>query len=223
MRRFILLMIAVTVGGCATRAEREADRIKAAAAATFDQATQCRTQIGQSAEWQQLASHLPPLDGAEPSMALRTNDSLPTPAQASLLVKLFNDRFQPCQTLIVTNLHTVHPSLAAVITEFNATANQNYARLAGRQVTWGTYANLSASLNAEARTNWTKAGQKIETELAAREDAERNRRQAAFNNLYNILATQTMLNQNQQLINAANQPRMTTCTRAAGTLSCMQF
>ncbi len=222
MKLLILLLLAFAISGCSTRAGRETDRIKAAAAATFDQATQCRTQ-GQSAEWQQLAPYLPPLDGTEPSMTLRTNNDLPTTAQASLLVKLFNDQFQPCQALVVANLHTVHPSLAAVIAEFNATANHNYARLAGRQISWGAYAGLSASSNAEARANWTKTGQKIEAELAAREDAERERRQAALNNLYNVLATQTMLNQNQQLINAANQPRMTTCTRAAGTVSCMQF
>jgi hypothetical protein len=219
MRSFILLSIVLAVGGCATPAEREAKRVRAAASATFDQARQCLGEIGQSTEWQDLSAHLPPLDGSEPRMSLRTDSRVPTAAQAAQLVKLFNDRLLPCQTLVVSNLQAVHPSLAVAVAEFNAAANQAYARLVSRQLTWGAYASLSATLNAQARANWAKAGQKVADELEARLNAEDQRRRQALANAYNALA----LYQNQQLLDAANRPRTVNCTRMAGYFNCTQF
>ena len=48
-------------------------------------------------------------------------------------------------------------------------------------------------------------------------------RDAAAANAYNIYATQTMLNQNQQMINARNQPRMTNCQYVGAMLNCTTF
>lgn len=230
MRSFVLLLIVIAMGGCATPTEREAKRIKAAATTAFNQANQCQAQIGQSSEWQELSAYLPPLDGGEPPMSLRINDNVPTAAQAALLVKLFNDRLLPCQTLAVADFQTVHPALAVAAAEFNAGANQAFARLAARQLTWGAYASLSATLKAEARGNWTKAAQKVEAEIEARLDADDRRRREIRSNAYNVWVTQTMLdqnaialNQNQQLINRAYLPRMTNCTRSPHFISCTQF
>lgn len=230
MRSFLLLLIAMTMGGCSTPTEREAQRIKAAATAAFNQANQCRAQIGQSNEWHELSAYLPPLDGSEPSMSLRINDNMPTAAQAVLLVKLFNDRLLPCQTLAVANLQTAHPSLAVAVAEFNAAANQAYARLAARQLTWGAYASLSATLNAEARGNWTKAEQKVGAEIEARLSAEDQRRRDILSNAYTFWVTQTILNQNavalnqnQQLINRVYFPGVTSCTRSPNFIGCTQF
>jgi hypothetical protein len=48
-------------------------------------------------------------------------------------------------------------------------------------------------------------------------------RQAAIANSYNAYATQTLLNQNQQMINAYNRPRSTNCNVVGGYLNCTTF
>jgi hypothetical protein len=120
-------------------------------------------------------------------------------------------------------LQATHPALAAVGSEVVAVLNQGYAKLASREVSWGAYAQFSAQVNAEAEKQWAAATQRIQSGLEAQHSAGMRQRQAAIANAYNVYATQTLLNQNQQMINAYNRPRSTNCSVVGGYLNCTTY
>lgn len=229
-KKMIALGILVLMAGCATGAQQESARMRAAVASTNDQAKQCQVRAEQSPEWQELSAYLPSLDGSDPSMTLRTNASVPTPEQAATLARLFNDYMRPCQATLLASTGAVHPAMSAVLAESYAARNQAYAQLASRQATWGAYANFSASLVAETKSAWARTGQEIEGGLQAQHNTEVQQRQAASAammqtgmGLMALSNQQQMINQNQQAIYAANRPRTSNCQVIAGFLQCTTF
>jgi hypothetical protein len=230
MRVVPLVALTAVLAGCATEAAREHSRMGAAITAAQDDRQACRARISQSAEWQDLSPYLPPLDGSEPSMTQRLNNDVPTADQAATLVRLFDGYTQPCQARDVARLQAAHPAMAAAVSEIQAVRNQAYAKLAGRQMTWGAYANVSATLMAEGRSQLAKVDQQIDGELQTRHAQELQRRQQASANalaagaqLLLLGNQQRALDQNQQMINAANRPRSTNCTVIGGFLNCTTF
>lgn len=204
MQKLIAIVALALVAGCSTSAQQDA------------QSNACwQRMMTQSAEWQELSAYMPP-PGGSASMTLLTNKETPTPEQAAALIRLHNDYRRICQDARIASLRASSPVLAGLTAGTVAALNQGYAKLASREATWGAYAQFQAQVLAEHNRQWAAISQ-------AQHNAEVQQHQAAFANAYSIYATQTMLQQNQRAINAANRPRSTNCQVIGGFLQCTTF
>lgn len=117
----------------------------------------------------------------------------------------------------------VHPAYAAVAAETYAAADQQYARLVRREISWGENAVMSAQRVTAMRVALTRVGQQINAELANAHAYEIQQRQAAAAALSNWAYQQQVLSQNQQAVNALSRPRMTNCQYVGTVLNCTSF
>jgi hypothetical protein len=213
----------IAVGGCATAAQQQAAQMKANYMQGMTATDACWAQAAESQDGRELAELLPPRGNKTPSMTLLTNKQVPSPEQAAVLIRYHNEYRRRCQETAMAALQTTHPALAALGSEVVAVLNQGYAKLASREVSWGAHAQFSEQVNAEAEKQWVTVTQRIRSGLEAQHSAEMRQRQAAIANAYNVYATQTLLNQNQQMINAYNRPRSTNCSVIGGYLNCTTY
>jgi hypothetical protein len=223
MRTLALVIVLFALGGCATQAQSEYERMGQAAAKAKANGQACLRQLTASAEYQEVGPLLPPFDGTLPSIELRNNRSVPSPDQSQTLMRLYNGHIRPCRDAATADISAVHPAYASVNTEVNAVWDEGYAKLTNREVTWGAFAAFDAALTAEQRKRISEASQRIVGNLQTQHAGEIQQRQAAAAAFQQFAYQQQVILQNQQMINAMNQPRMTNCQYVGTYLNCTTF
>jgi hypothetical protein len=136
----VLLATAMTLGACATGAQREVARMNKATTVAVTDIDACWQRVESSAPYQALKAKLPPADGSAPPTALFFNQTKPTAEEAALLLVLRRDYVTPCRKLALEDTGKIVPSFAAVMATAYAAADADFDRLARREVSWGDYA-----------------------------------------------------------------------------------
>ena len=110
----------------------------------------------------------------------------------------------------------VHPAYAAVFAESYAAADQQYAKLVRREISWGDYATFSVQRYAALRSEVAKTDQQVKAQLDNAHRYEIQQRQAAA-------AAFSQWAYQQQVIAAMNRPVSTNCTRIGYTVNCTSY
>jgi hypothetical protein len=221
-----LAWVAISVlclSACATGAQQQAARINEAVQVTKADLIAARDRAAALPSYQALKDKIPPLDGSSPSMALQTDTSKPNAEDVAALLEFHRDGLSPWRAVVLQDFAKVHPAYAAVAAETYVAADQQYARLVRREISWGDYATSSAQRTTAMRAALLRVDQQIKTELTNAHAYEIQQRQAAAAALSNWAYQQQVLLQNQQAINAANRPRMTNCQYVGTYLNCTTF
>lgn len=221
-----LAWVAISVlclSGCATGAQQQAAKMNEAAKAAISDGTVARDRAAALPSYQVLKDKIPPLDGSPSSMALQTNTSKPDAEEVAALLEFHRDGLSPWRAVALQDWAKVHPAYAAVAAETYAAADQQYARLVHRELSWGEYATFSAQRITAFRAAVTRIDQRIKAELGNAHAYEIQQRQAAAAAFSQWAYQQQVLQQNQQAINAANRPRMTNCQYVGTYLNCTTF
>jgi hypothetical protein len=211
------------LSACATGAQQQATRMNEAMQATKADAIAARDRAATLPSYLALKDKIPPLDGSPPSMVLQTDTSKPNAEEVAALLEFHRDGLSPWRAVVLQDFAKVHPAYAAVAAETYATADQQYARLVRREISWGDYATSAAQRNTAMRGALMRVDQQIKTELNNAHAYEIQQRQAAAAALSNWAYQQQVLLQNQQAINAANRPRTTNCQYVGAYLNCTTF
>jgi hypothetical protein len=109
------------------------------------------------------------------------------------------------------------------IAEYYAQIDVAALALVQGKTTWGEYTQVTATANREMNAKTAQVSSDLQRGLAQSHQAELSRRQQAAASLSNYVYQQQVLLQNQQMINAMNQPRMTNCQYVGAYLNCATF
>lgn len=219
MRRLVLGIVGLVLAGCATAAEQEVSRLREVQAATDPAIDACDQRLEQSAPYQALKSRLGPTSGTIP-LALKASPDKASPAEVQQIFALHQEYMTPCRKLKLEALAQMHPALVGVIAEYYAKTDAALVQLTNRQITWGQYMTQKDAINVEANARYDAAAAEIRKDLNRSHALEMARRQQAANALAQFAYQQQVLQQRQQMIDAANRPRLTTCQYYGATLNC---
>lgn len=223
LRTAFAFALAAVLAGCGTTsAQREMGRMKQAAAESAPALDACVARLRGSAPYQELAPKIALWDAA-PSLAQQTDEATPSAADAAQLLSLHQGYLAPCRRLRLEMADRTVGAFVPILVDAYARQDAVYALVVGRKISWGD-ANLRLSegrADAAARAEVVK--QYVAGGLEQSHNAELARRQAATVALGNWLYQQQVLLQNQQLINAATRPQMTSCQYVGAMLSCTTF
>jgi hypothetical protein len=222
MRALPIVVVLLTLGGCATQAQQEMSRLQGVAASAGPAVEACDQRLEQSAPFQALQGKLGPRDGPVP-LALKANQEKATPAEVQEIYALHQDYLTPCRKLRLEAASKVHPGLVAVLAEAYSKNDAELVRLTTRQISWGDYLTAKDALSVETQARTAAILSAVQKNLNDAHASELSRRQAAAAALSNWAYQQQVLMQNQQMINAMNQPRMTNCQYVGAYLNCTTF
>jgi hypothetical protein len=222
MRALPIVVVLLALGGCATQAQQEMSRLEGVASSSGPAIDACDQRLEQSAPYQALKGRLGPRDGAA-RIALKANQEKATPAEVQEIYALHQDYLMPCRKLRLELASKAHPAFVAVLAESYSKNDATLVRLVNRQISWGQYLTERDALSAEASASGAAVASALQKNLDQAHASELSRRQAAATALSNWAYQQQVLMQNQQMINAMNQPRMTNCQYVGTYLNCTTF
>lgn len=223
MRVAVVLLAALALAGCATRAEREDNRIETVMSKTATDWAACLRQAQGLPANVALKGKADILTPAPPSIEQRMDGRKPTDDDINNLIVVYRDGVAPCRQQALAGAGAAHPSLAAVYGWTYTASDENLGRLLRREATFGQFAEAKARINQEASSRWLQASSSIKSGLATSHANEVQQRQAASAALAQWSQQQQMIIQQQQMINAMNQPRMTNCQYFGTQLQCTTF
>jgi len=208
----LLLVGAAALGGCATGAQQEAERMQGTGAVSLQAMNACWATVEASDQYQALKGRLPPPQGDTP-MAIMVNQAKPTPEEAALLLSLHDGPIAACHREGIEDAGKVHPAYGAIFARGYADADTDYAQLVQRQISWGEYAQRSARRKEVVRTAMLEADAQIRQNLQSAHAYEMQQRQA-------FAAAMRQAAYQQQVISALNRPVTTNCYRNGAYLNC---
>jgi hypothetical protein len=220
MRKITAAVLTLCVAGCATAAQREVDRMKTSADRGIAAARSCDTQVAATPEYQSIKAYMPTDDG--PSLATQTNSSKATPEEIRAIFAV-HAAMAPCRKIRVEAANDVSPLLVPPLVGKYARNDAIYVGLVDKKLTWGEFSRALEAVHIEGKKQFDAAIAQIEQGLNQSHSAEIARRQQAAAALSNWAYQQQVLLQNQQMINAMNQPRMTNCQYVGAYLQCTTF
>lgn len=218
--RYLLLILAV--GGCATAAEKEGNRMRGELQRTVAFAKPCFDALDARVEQGPLKDKMPPTGQNTASLALLSDNTKPTAEQAQYLFALHAE-MQQCRKLVLENIGAVHPSLVTLFADAYAAQDQRYVRLVNRQITWGENAQAATAAKADFQNRATVAVQRIDQQLANAHAYEVQQRQQAAQALMVWGMYQQQLELQRQAIAASTRPTMTTCNYVGRQLQCTSY
>jgi hypothetical protein len=222
MRASPIIVVLLALGGCATEAQQETSRLQGVVATGRPEVEACDKRVEQSAPYQALRDRLGPRDGAAP-LALKANQDKATQAEVQELYALHQDYLTPCRKLRLETASKIHPAMVAVLAEAFSKYDADLVRLTTRQISWGEYLMARDAISAETQAKIAAVGSAMQKNLNEAHASEVARRQAAASALGQWAQQQQVILQNQQMINAMNQPRMTNCQYVGTYLNCTTF
>src|SRR6185437_13720223 len=129
----VIVVIATTLAGCATGAQREAARMQDAVATSLQAMKACWATVESSDQYQALKGKLPPPWGDIP-MAIMVNQAEPTREEAALLLSLHDGPIAACHREGIEDAGRVHPAYGAIFARGYAEGDSDYAQLVQRQI-----------------------------------------------------------------------------------------
>jgi hypothetical protein len=208
-RTLILAAIALSLGGCATAAQRQAFQINENTKAAQAHFIACNAAVYDEPETAPIRSHLP-LNLADASLQQLTDTAKPTPDEIQALYVRY-PKLHACQADYLRELAPATPTLVPVLADSFRRFDQNMIDLVELKFSWGGYLAQRKAEGVQTRRDVQETYREINAGLAQSNQAELDRRQSALNAMAAFAQT-------QQVINAINRP--TTCTTFGNTTTC---
>jgi hypothetical protein len=208
---FTLAVAGLLLTGCATAAQRQYQAMASGNRAILGEAKSCGEAVYNSPEAAPLRPHVPQ-SARDATLAQLSDQSLATKGEIDAIL-LLHPRLKACQKAVLDGLLNTTPSVVPILTREYAAADDDTILLIQRKMPWGERVRRArdrinateAELQSEARSVTAGLERQHEGELA--------RRQAAAEAL-------ARWSQTQQIINAANRPVITNCTRLGNSTNC---
>jgi hypothetical protein len=125
--------------------------------ALLAQKTTCTANVRNRAEYAMIAGHFSDVATGNFSMVQLSDDTKPTPAEARLVAKYY-DNSQPCIAALSTSVAKLAPSQGVILDQSIAAQQSVVAQLASRRISWGEFAQQSAKIAQQAATKLQVAG-----------------------------------------------------------------
>lgn len=219
MRKIAILLILLT-GGCATGAQQESGRIQATLADGRELTATCTARLEQSPPYQALKDKMVPLDGSAVNLSLQVNPAKATPEEVRDIYDLHQNYIMPCRKTALETASLISPALVSARAASYAAYDRLYVQLAATQISWGEFNRDFAAERVTTQARVRMAATQIEGDLKQAHTAEVQQRRMAADAFEQWAYQQQALNQQQQLVDRAYQPRITTCNYIGVTLSC---
>lgn len=222
MKSLVMAVSALTLlAGCSTAAQRENTRMNETAAKGVPAVTACFDKANATPAALSLKDRVP-LGDAAPTLAMQTNASKATPADIAALYELHADSL-PCRQLALETAGAMSPLLVAPFADMYAKTDAVLVALVEKKATWGESVRAYEAIKAEGKAKLATAYAGIKSGLDQSHQGEVAQRQRAIGALQQWSYQQQVLTQNQQMISAMNQPRMTNCQYIGAQLNCTTY
>jgi len=222
MRYLAWLLVCVVVGGCATAAEREIQRRENGLQQIEGRMRTCLERISNSAQFQQVKSR-GVIWNFKPTLAQLSDSAKPTPDDLRALFDLHEQFISPCRKLILEAAALFTAAQVAAVADWFAQTDAVYVKLAQGNLTWGQAVQALSDSERQMMARSAQIDAEMRRNLAQSHNAEIARRQQAAAALSNYVYQQQVLIQNQQMIDAANRPRVTNCQYVGAYLNCTTY
>lgn len=219
--RIALVWLTLLMAGCS--ATTTATPQGESAADFFDrQSRACDDMIRALPAYAALQGKYPPI-GEAPPMAIQALTTRPSAADKLALIELYDKGLSPCRATDMENLAGIHPAYVPYAVRAYAEQDEAYRALLDGTSTWGQYAQVVARVRDRALAETQEINARVAADARAQRAAAAQYRQAATAAFLNWNVQQRALAQQQQLINRAYQPRITTCGYIGANLNCTTF
>ncbi len=211
--------LAFVVAGCATQAQRAAEQVSQISQKAAADAEACDAKIAAMPEAQAVMRNAP---GGMTSLQAQTNTAKVTPAEVRDIFTLHN-AIGECRKIRLEAAGQISPLLVAPLAERYAREDAAYAALVERKATWGEFFRAREIARVDTKRQYDEAVVTLQRGLQQSHAAELGRRQQAAYAIQQWTYQQQVLSQQQQMINAMNQPRMTNCQYIGSQLNCTSY
>lgn len=196
---------------CATAAQRQVQQVSSALGDAAVAMDACVAASINKPEFAPLLPHtVRPNTG--PTVAQLTDEQLPTPEEAMLLARR-HDEISGCRQTTLRVLSSAMPTVLPVFLDSWEKDTANMVQLVERKISWAEATRRWEALKLEATKALTAASQQYLAEMDVLHREELARRERAADALL-------QWSLEQQLINAANRPVVTNCTRIGNMVNC---
>jgi len=213
--RLCFIVGVLSVAGCATAAQRQAQHAAVGVHLALGQMKTCVRSVADNPQYASLLVHTPNLDTGQHTMAQLTDETVPTAEEARLFAKRYDD-VNICRSHFLTALSSARPDLVPVFADAYAKSDGVAVQLVERKITWAAAARSSDQSIAHLRRQLEDANQTWIANLEAENQAELAQRRAAA-------AAVMQWSQQQQMINAINRPVTTNCNRFGSMVNCTSY
>lgn len=215
--------LAIGLAGCETAAENEGARLSSVLTKATQDFQACLRRAQALPANQTLASRVDVVTPAAPGMAQRMDERRLAAEDVANVLVVYQQGVEPCRKQVLMAVGTADPSLAAISAQTYTAADENLTRLLRREITIGQYSEAKDRIYRDNAVRWQQATSAIRSNLARSHEAEIAQRQRAAVALQQWTYQQQVLMQQQQVINAMNQPRYTNCQYVGAVLNCATF
>lgn len=222
MRCLTWLLVCLVLGGCATAAQQESQRMQRGLQELDRPMQECSQRMDASSSYKLIRRQMAGTAEA-PTLEQLSNPAKATPEEVRALYDLHQNYITPCRKIILQAAAVVSAGHVAIMADWFAKSDANYLRIAQGTVTWGQANKAAADAGREAMSRIAQADAELGRSLAQSHNAEIARRQQAAAALSNYVYQQQVLIQNQQMIDAANRPRVTNCQYVGAYLNCTTY
>jgi hypothetical protein len=186
-RRLVILAAVLSLAGCATAAQRQAQQIKENSSAAALDLKRCADAVWNSPENTPLHSHIP-LNLRDATIDQMMDSSTPTPEEIDAL-KATHPQVVACRNTFLDRINITTPTLASIFVENWDTRDTYLLQLIQKKISWGKYITESKALTAEEYKKFLAEAKHIDANLEQSHEAELARRQAAAKAMTDYLQT----------------------------------
>lgn len=203
----LTLVFSITLAGCTTQADRQANEIVQNTKAIEAQLLNCVTAVYNSPDFAPLRPHVP-LMITNATLEQLTDASNATDDEIKAIYAVY-PQTQACRNAALQSLAPLTPTIVPILTAEFEKRDASLIDLVQRKSTWGDHVRSGKEVAITTQAQLITAYQQIEAQLQQSRDAELARRQAAIQAAANAMAE---YGQRQQMINNMNRPVFTNCT-----------
>jgi hypothetical protein len=176
VRTAALLLVALSLSGCAIAAQRQAATIATQASEAREANKRCIADVGANPQFASIGRHLP-LDGSPANLEQKADPSLATPQEAKLILSWRSD-FANCRLAMNTSVQSFAPALMPALLETQNASDAIWVKLIHRELGWGGAVQQLADLRTSFEEKSHEVGKEMTAELQQEHHAEMAQRQA---------------------------------------------
>jgi len=206
------------VSGC-TGAQIEVNRMQKVAAETKVSAEACNETIAGNSKYAPIATKT--YFGADNKIPLQMlNDKTsPTKPEIALLYGVYGE-VQDCRKIVLDGASRMHPLYMLTLVEAYAESDKLWAEVTAGRLTWGKFNEGRKNISTRTQARMLQADTQISSQLQNQHQFELEQRQRAAAAMQQWSYQQQVLANQQQAINAMNQPRTINCNYFGNTAQC---
>ena len=151
------------------------------------------------------------------------NDKTSPNKQEISLLYAYHGEMQDCRKIVLDGVSKMHPLYMLTLVESYAAADKLWADTTAGRLSWGQFNEGRKDLNTRYQARITQADAQVVSQLQNQHQVEVEQRQRAAAALQQWSYQQQALANQQQAINAINQPRTINCSYMGNTAQCNSF